>query len=59
MSARLTLTVYRANDGWRWRLKASNGRIVAEGGEAYASQANALRAVKRLPLVGVLYKVHS
>jgi uncharacterized protein YegP (UPF0339 family) len=53
----LTLTVYQARDGWRWHLKASNGRVVADGGEAYASQSNAMRAAKRLPLVGVLYKV--
>lgn len=27
--------IYRAKDGFRWRLKASNGRIIAESGEAY------------------------
>jgi len=44
----MTLTIYQAADGWRWRLKASNGRIVADGGEAYRTKANARRAVKRL-----------
>ena len=24
--------------GWRWRLRAKNGRIVAESGEAYSSK---------------------
>ena len=44
----LTLTVYQAADGWRWRLKAANGRTVADGGEAYRSRANAIRAARRL-----------
>jgi hypothetical protein len=44
----LTLTVYQARDGWRWRLKAANGRIVADSGEAYSTKANARRASKRL-----------
>lgn len=48
MKKPLAISVYRASDGWRWRLKASNGRKVADSGEAYASQANALRAAKRL-----------
>lgn len=40
--------VYRAADGWRWRLVGGNGRIVATG-EAHPRKANALRAVRRLP----------
>ena len=31
----LTLEIWHAKDGWRWRLKARNGKIVAESGEAY------------------------
>lgn len=27
--------VYRADDGWRWRIRAANGNVVAESGEAY------------------------
>jgi len=27
--------IYKAKDGYRWRLKAKNGKIIAEGGEAY------------------------
>lgn len=38
--------LYEAKDGWRWRLIASNGRIVADSGEAYHSQGNARRALK-------------
>ena len=34
--------------GWRWRLTVANGNITADGGEAYATAANARRAVKAL-----------
>lgn len=36
---------YRAKDGWRWRLVASNARIVAEGGEAYTRLRDLGRAI--------------
>ena len=42
------LEIYLAADGFRWRLKAANGAIVGESGEAYATKAGALRAVERL-----------
>jgi uncharacterized protein YegP (UPF0339 family) len=29
------IVLRRAKDGWRWRIKAANGRIVGESGEAY------------------------
>ncbi len=48
--ARLTTTtfcIYRARDGWRWRAVRANGRIVADGGEAYTRKAGARRAVWR------------
>ena len=35
---------YRATDGWRWRLIAANGLIVASG-EAHATRSKARRAV--------------
>lgn len=38
--------VYPAADGYRWRLKAANGRIIADSGEAYAKRGNAARAAK-------------
>ena len=40
--------IYRAPDGWRGRLKSPNGRIIADGSEAYASRSGAVRAVARL-----------
>lgn len=38
--------VYPAKDGYRWRLKAANGRIIAESGEAYTRRRDCIRAVR-------------
>lgn len=35
------LEIYKGLDGWRWRLKAANGAVIAEGGEAYARKPKA------------------
>jgi len=41
--------IYRDKAGeWRWRLKANNGRIIADGSEGYATESNCNRAVKRV-----------
>lgn len=40
--------VYPAKDGYRWRLRAANGRIIAESGEAYARKQGAEKAVDRV-----------
>ena len=32
---------------WRWRLKARNGKIIADGSEGYASKQNVKRAVDK------------
>lgn len=34
--------------GWRWRVRAENGRIVQTSGEAYRTRGNALDAVARM-----------
>ncbi len=39
---------YRAADGWRWRMRAGNNRIVADSGEAYRSRENCQGAIRRL-----------
>ncbi|MFB7798954.1 YegP family protein [Isoptericola sp. NPDC056134] len=44
----MRIEIYKAADGWRWRLKARNGRIVAESGEAYVERRSAIRAVRRV-----------
>lgn len=38
MSGISRVQVYKADDGWRWRLLARNGKIVADSAEAYASR---------------------
>lgn len=42
------LRVYETGDGWRWRLVAMNGRIVADSGEAYKRKRNAVQAAQSL-----------
>lgn len=38
--------IYKDTRGeWRWRLRARNGRIVADSAEGYASKRNVTRAV--------------
>lgn len=37
--------VYKARDGWRWRLIAANGRIIATG-EAHTRERDAWRSVE-------------
>lgn len=49
MTARVPrLTVYEAADGHRWRLRAANGRIIAESGESYSSRSKARHAAEAL-----------
>ncbi len=35
-----------AKGEYRWRLKATNGQIIATGGEGYASKANAKAGIE-------------
>jgi len=44
----MKIHIYRAKDGWRWRAKKRNGRIIAEGGEGYTRRRDAERAVETL-----------
>jgi len=40
--------VYQGSGGnWYWRIRAKNGRIIADGAEGYVSKQNAVRAFKR------------
>lgn len=44
-----SIQIYRGKKGgWYIRIIARNGKIVADGGEAYASKSNAKRAATRL-----------
>ena len=43
------LQIYKGKKGgWYIRIVARNGKIVADGGEAYSTRSNAIRAGKRL-----------
>ena len=44
---RAKLEIYRdGRSKWRWRLRASNGRIVADSGEGYRRRASLLRGIE-------------
>lgn len=34
--------IYEAKDGFRWRLKAGNNKVIADGGESYNDERKAL-----------------
>lgn len=38
--------VRKATDGWRWRLRAANNKIIAESGEAYVNKSDCLAAIQ-------------
>jgi len=43
------VTYYYSKDArgeWRWRLKASNGEIIADSGEGYKNEADCLAAIE-------------
>jgi uncharacterized protein YegP (UPF0339 family) len=41
--------VYRDAGGqWRWRMRAPNGRLVADSGEGYTRRVGAFRAARQL-----------
>ncbi len=42
------LRYYQGEDGWRWQLIAPNEKLIAESGEAYATESNCKRALERL-----------
>jgi uncharacterized protein YegP (UPF0339 family) len=39
----MTLEFYKALDGWRWRVTAANGEIVAASSEAFSRKYGARR----------------
>lgn len=43
---RAKLEKYEAKDGFRWRLLASNGKIIADSAEAYSSASALSRAIE-------------
>jgi len=46
------LEIYRDGRGeWRWRLRAANGRILADSGEGYRRRASARHAAGRVRVI--------
>lgn len=45
---RVVFEIYKARDGWRWRAKARNGRIIAESGEAYTRRYDCNSSMQKL-----------
>jgi uncharacterized protein YegP (UPF0339 family) len=48
----MKITVYRAEDGWRWRARAVNNEIVSESGEAYENRSYVVEAAERFGPAG-------
>jgi len=46
----LVIQVYKARDGWRWRMWSRNQRIVADSAEAYSRRDSAMKGAHRLQL---------
>ncbi|HMH43612.1 MAG TPA: YegP family protein [Pyrinomonadaceae bacterium] len=45
----MTYIYYKDQKGeWRWRLKAANGRILADSGEGYNSESECLADIDRV-----------
>ena len=43
----MRVTIYRAEDGWRWRGIADTDEIVSESAQAYENKAYAMEAAKQ------------
>lgn len=46
-----TVTLYRADDGWRWRYEAS-GRCLADSGQGYSRRIDAVKGACRVVGLG-------
>lgn len=42
---------------WRWRLRAKNGRIMADSGESYWHRVDCRRAMRKIRFGAILAKV--
>ncbi len=52
-----TFVIYKAKDGYRWRLVSSNGKITAESGESYIRHFDCRKAALRVADVARSAKV--
>lgn len=42
----MTFVLYRSGLEYRWRLRATNGRIIADSGEGYFNKSDCLAAIR-------------
>jgi uncharacterized protein YegP (UPF0339 family) len=42
----ITVEIYQASDGWRWRIQAANNKIIADSAEAYVELRDAQHGVE-------------
>lgn len=54
---RSTIVVWKAKDGWRWRLWAPNGKLTAESGESYKRRYDCKQAALNLSLAALNAKL--
>lgn len=53
--------IYEGFEGawaWYWRIRSSNGRIIADGSEAYSTKRGVVKAIHRL-CAGILRLQHT
>lgn len=43
----MSVEFWESGDGWRWRVRARNGRLIATSGEAFHTKSNATRSWSR------------
>jgi len=48
MRIKTYIKIYKDRDGWRWRMQAANGKIIADSGEAYTRARSCRRAAARM-----------
>ncbi len=44
----MTIEFYEADDGWRWRISARNGDILADSGQGYSRRIDALKGASKV-----------
>lgn len=50
--------IYRdTSGGWRWRLVATNGRIVADSAEGYTTKHKAIAAAENVAYISVVAEI--
>ena len=53
----MTFVVYRSGIEYRWRLRAGNGRIIADSGEGYFNKADCLDAIRLVEMTSTFTPV--